>query len=195
MCSTRKAKSTPTALQRPDYTYVSTSVSAVQRLFDRFPPKEAETQERSCKVSQTAYQLSCVSGSRPAVWLSGISALLRCRQIEKKEREAKLQERAEVQLLPQAGSETGRVCQQQASCRCVLCLLQRKQALREKLNLDQFESDSDAPDTKRQHQDGAKSSSVSVHEFGQYSAVVTVEPFSMHSDRSAAISPMVSAAM
>lgn len=45
-----------------------------------------------------------------------LSVLLRCRQIEKKEREAKLQERAEVQFLPQAGSETGRVCQQQASC-------------------------------------------------------------------------------
>ena len=66
-------------------------------------------------------------------------------------------------------------------------LLQRKQALREKLNLDQFESDSDAPNTRQQDQDGAKPSSVSLHEFGQYSAVVTVEPFSLHSDRSAAI--------
>ena len=65
-------------------------------------------------------------------------------------------------------------------------LLQRRQALREKLNLEQFESDSDGPDSRQQEQSTAKPSTVSVHENGQYTSVVTVEPFSMHSDRSVA---------
>ncbi|KAL3163298.1 hypothetical protein ABBQ32_009691 [Trebouxia sp. C0010 RCD-2024] len=80
------------------------------------------------------------------------------KQIEKKERQAKLQERAE-----------------------------RKQALRDKLNLDQFESDSEAPDRRQQDKDSARPSSVSVHEFGQYSAVVTVKPISIHSDSEEAV--------
>lgn len=41
-------------------TYVSTSVCIVQGLLDRFSPTEAETQKRSCKVSQPAHSLGCV---------------------------------------------------------------------------------------------------------------------------------------
>lgn len=65
--------------------------------------------------------------------------------------------------------------------------------MRDKLNLDQFESDSEAPDRRQQDKDSARPSSVSVHEFGQYSAVVTVKPISIHSDRlAAAIVPVAS---
>ncbi|DBA98466.1 hypothetical protein WJX82_002058 [Trebouxia sp. C0006] len=81
------------------------------------------------------------------------------KQIEKKERQAKLQERAE-----------------------------RRQALREKLNLDQFDSDPDAPDTSRQApcKDAAKPSQVSIRNFGDYTSVVTVEPFGLNEDSESA---------
>ena len=64
-----------------------------------------------------------------------------------------------------------------------MAMLQRRQALREKLQLDQFESDSEAHESGKQKQAAAQPSSVSVHHLGQYSAVVTVEPFNMHSER------------
>ncbi len=63
--------------------------------------------------------------------------------------------------------------------------MQRRQALREKLNLDQFDSDPDAPDTSRQApcKDAAKPSQVSIHNLGDYTSVVTVEPFGLNEDR------------
>ena len=63
--------------------------------------------------------------------------------------------------------------------------MQRRQALREKLNLDQFDSDPDAPDTSRQAlcKDAAKPSQVSIHDLGDYTSVVTVEPFGLNEDR------------
>lgn len=159
--------------------------STVQRLSDRLPPTEAETQKRSCKVGHSAHCTSCVGRLWCSLLIRCISVVLHRRQIEQKERQAKLQERAEVRFSPKLllrqewFANTSKLQYQKF-------LLQRKQALRTKLNLDQFESDSDTPDPRLQDQSGAKPSSVSVHEFGQYSAVVTVEPLSMHSDRSGA---------
>jgi len=113
-----------------------------------------------------------------------------CRQIEKKERQAKLQERAEVgckcpQCMEQRQLTSLHSILQLKQCNRCRLDMQRRQALREKLNLDQFDSDPDAPDTSRQApcKDAAKPSQVSIHNLGDYTSVVTVEPFGLDEDR------------
>ena len=57
--------------------------------------------------------------------------------------------------------------------------------MREKLKLDEFESDSDKPDVSRQgpQKDEAKPSQISTHTLGDYTSVVTVEPLALGDDR------------
>ena len=63
--------------------------------------------------------------------------------------------------------------------------MQRRQALREKLKLDQYDSSADAPDKQWQDSpnDQAKPSQVSVHDLGHLTSVVTVEPLALNDDR------------
>ena len=61
--------------------------------------------------------------------------------------------------------------------------MQRRQALREKLNLDQFDSDSDTTSRRPPGKDAARPSQVSFHNLGDYTSVVTVEPFGLNDDR------------
>lgn len=62
--------------------------------------------------------------------------------------------------------------------------IQRRKSLREKLKLDDFESDSDKLYLSRQgpQRDQAKPSQISTHNLGDYTSIVTVEPLALGDD-------------
>ena len=63
--------------------------------------------------------------------------------------------------------------------------MQRRQALREKLKLDQYDSGADEPDNRWQDapNDQAKPSQTSVHDLGNFTSVVTVETLGLNDER------------